>query len=161
MAAILAWLEASALGEVLRGAGVWSYALINLAHITGVATLFGSILVLDLKLLGLFARAPLAAISVPTVPLAAAGMSLALVSGVCLLATNGSEYAGNPFLLIKFGAVLVGLLNLAVLHRLDAWRNRRAGAPSPRQRLQLAAAGGISLAAWITAVAAGRLIGYW
>jgi hypothetical protein len=158
---LLAWLEASALGEAIRGAGVWSYAVINLVHITGVATLFGSILILDLKLLGLFARAPLAVVSVLTVPLAAAGFLLAAGSGLCLLATNGTDYAGNPFLPLKFAAILAGLGNVAVVHRLSAWRARWSNAPSPRQQRQLAMAGGFSLAAWATALTAGRMIGYW
>lgn len=161
MPELLAWIEASALGQAIRGAGVWSYALINLAHITGIAILFGSILVLDLKLLGLFARAPLALVSVPTVPLAATGFALAAGSGICLLATNGTDYAGNPFLLVKFGAILAGLANVAVLHRLPAWRSRWTGVPLPRQRRQLALAGAVSLAAWGTALTAGRMIGYW
>jgi hypothetical protein len=33
--------------------------------------------------------------------------------------------------------------------------------PSDRERRQLAVAGGVSLLSWLTAVAAGRLIGYW
>jgi hypothetical protein len=158
---ILTWLEASALGQAVRDAGVWSYAVINLVHIVGVATLFGSVLVLDLKLLGLFPRAPLAIVSVPTVPLAALGFVLAAASGVCLLATNATDYAGNPFLLIKFAAIFVGLVNVVLLHRLFAWQVRWTTSPSPRQRRQLALAGGVSLAAWTTALAAGRMIGYW
>src|SRR6187399_1457719 len=66
---LLTWLEASLLGQAVRGAGVWSYAVINLVHILGVATLFGSVLVLDLKLMGLFPRAALGTLSVPSVPL--------------------------------------------------------------------------------------------
>lgn len=161
MLEVLAWLEASALGEAVRGAGVWSYAVVNLVHIAGVATLFGSVLILDLKLLGLFPRAPLAIISVPTVPLAALGFVLAAASGVCLLATNATEYAGNPFLLLKFGAILAGLVNVVLVRRLPSWQDRWISSPSPRQRRQLAMAGGTSLAAWATALAAGRMIGYW
>ena len=100
---LLTWLEASALGQAVRGAGVWSYALINLAHIVGVATLFGSVLILDLKLLGLFPRAPLAIVAVTSVPMAIAGFLFAATSGICLLATNATDYKSNPFLLIKFG----------------------------------------------------------
>ena len=149
------------LGQAVRGAGVWSYAAINLAHIAGVATLFGSVLVLDLRLMGLFSRAPLAIVSMPTVPLAAAGFVLAAASGLCLLATNATEYAGNPFLLLKFGAILVALLNVAVMHRLAAWRLRWSEAASSIQRRQLALGGGVSLAAWATALTAGRMLGYW
>jgi hypothetical protein len=158
---LLTWLEASALGQAVRGAGVWSYAVINLVHIVGVATLFGSVLLLDLRLLGVFQRVPLSALSVPTVRLAAAGFVIAAASGVCLLATNATEYKGNPFLLVKFSAIFVGLANVAVIHSMPAWRRRDAGSLLRTERRQLALGGGISLAAWTTALTAGRMLGYW
>ena len=157
----LTWLEGSALGQAVRGAGVWSYAVVNLFHIIGVATLFGSILILDLKLLGTFRAVPLAMISLPTVRLAAAGFVLAVLTGVCLLATNATEYARNPFLLLKFGALLVGLVNVLVLRRSTAWRSRASQVLSGRHPIQLRVGGAVSLAAWTTAVVAGRMIGYW
>lgn len=161
MIEFLAWLEGSALGHAMRSAGVWSYGVVNLVHILGVSTLFGSILVLDLRLVGLWARVPLAAVATPAVPLAAVGFAVAVASGACLLATNATEYAGNPFLLIKFPAIALGLVNVAVLNALPAWKERAARAPTERERLKLAFAGGTSLACWLTALAAGRMIGYW
>ena len=157
----LGWLEASAVDQAMRGSGVWAYGVINLTHILGVATLFGSVLVLDLRLLGLWRSVPLAAIAAPTVPLAACGFVVAALSGIALITTNATEYAGNPFLLIKFPAIALGLLNIGVLRFLPAWRARRVREPSPRERAQLAAAGGVSLACWLTAISAGRMIGYW
>lgn len=157
----LSWLEASALGRAVRGAGVWSYATINLAHILGVATLFGSVLLLDLKLLGLFQRVPLSQLSLPTVRLAAIGFGIAALSGLCLLATNATEYTGNPFLPIKFGAIAAGLANVLLVHRMRAWRDRVLESFTPLQQRQLALAGLISLLAWTTAVASGRMLGYW
>jgi hypothetical protein len=157
----LSWLEASGLGRAVRGAGVWSYAIVNLVHIVGVATLFGSVLLLDLKLLGLFRRTPLSIVSVPTTTLAAAGFALAALSGLCLLSTNGSEYINNPFLLIKFGAIGVGLANVLLVHRTRAWKEKGNDTFTRGQARQLAFSGGVSLLAWTTAVAAGRMLGYW
>jgi hypothetical protein len=157
----LAWLEGSALGHAMRGSGVWTYGVVNLAHILGVSSLFGSVLLLDLRLLGLWRRVPIAILAGPTVPVAAAGFALAAASGVCLLATNATEYRGNPFLLIKFPAIALGLLNVVVLNRLPVWRTRRLREPTAHERRQLTIAGGLSLASWLTAVAAGRMIGYW
>ena len=161
MRELLTWLEASGLGHAMRNAGVWSYGVTNLIHILGVATLFGSVLVLDLRLLGAFARAPLAAIAAPTVPLAMAGFTVAVLSGACLISTNASNYIGNPFLLIKFPAIGLGLLNALALHFFPPWRQRRAHEPTAPERVRLAAFGGLSLACWLAAIGAGRLIGYW
>jgi len=154
----LAWLEGSVLGSAVRGAGVWSYGVINLVHILGVATLFGSVLVLDLRLLGCWRRIPLGMLARPTVPLAATGFGIAALSGVCLLSTNATEYTDNPFLLIKFLGIGLGLANVAVLTRLAAWKERETREDEPTE---LAVAGGLSLACWLTAVGAGRMIGYW
>ena len=158
---LLAWLEGSALGHAIRDLGVWSYAVINLVHFLGVATLFGSILIMDLRLLGWRRELPLAGAAAATVPLATVGFFVAALSGVCLLATNATEYADNPFLLIKFPAIALGLLNVIVLSRLPAWRARKTREPDARERTQLAAFGAVSLASWLTAIGAGRMIGYW
>jgi hypothetical protein len=63
--------------------------------------------------------------------------------------------------LIKFPAIAIGLANVVALSTLPAWRERRAREPSARERGALAIFGGVSLAAWLTALSAGRLIGYW
>ena len=124
MTSFLGWLEGSALGEFLRSSGVWTYGVINLAHIAGVATLFGSVLLLDLRLLGAWRALPLVTLTRPTVPLAAVGFVLAALAGVCMLCFNAGEYIGNPFLLIKFPAIGLGLLNALVVSRLPAWREQ-------------------------------------
>jgi hypothetical protein len=84
-----------------------------------------------------------------------------VLSGACLIATNATEYAGNPFLLIKFPAIAVALLNALALSWLTEWRERESREPSPKERRRLALLGGVSLASWLTAIGAGRLIGYW
>src|SRR6202022_4948607 len=94
----------SALGHVMRDNGVWFYGIINLTHILGVATLFGSVVILALRRLGFWPDAPLAAISRPTTRMAAAGFGIAAVTGAGLLATKATEYVGNPLLYNKIPA---------------------------------------------------------
>lgn len=161
MADLLVWLEGSALGHAMRNAGVWSYGIVNLIHILGVSSLFGAVLVLDLRLIGLWRSVPLGALTRPTVPIATAGFIVAVTSGVCLITTNGSEYVGNPFLLIKFPAIFLGVFNVAVLSRLPAWKARATREMTTGEQRQLAVFGAISLLSWLTAIGAGRLIGYW
>jgi hypothetical protein len=157
----LAWIEASALGVFMRQSGPWTYALVNLAHILGVSTLFGSVLVLDLRLLGVGRLVPLAPLSRATVPVSKAGFAVAATTGVALLSSNATEYIGNPFFLIKFPAIALGLLNVWVLGRTSAWRARGDRELSVPEQRQLALIGGVSLGCWLTAISAGRMIGYW
>jgi hypothetical protein len=157
----MAWLEGSALGHVMRDNGVWFYGIINLTHILGVGTLFGSVVILDLRMLGVWSDAPLAAISRPTTRMAAVGFGVAAVTGAGLLATKATEYVGNPFLFVKFPAIALGLLNVALVHRMSAWRAHFTRELSQTERRQLAAMGGTSLICWLTSISAGRMIGYW
>jgi len=149
------WLEASLLARALK-AGPWLYPLANLAHLLGVALLLGAIAVLDLRLMGLWADTPAAALARAAVPVAGAGLALALATGPALFAVRATEYVDNPFLWAKFGAVAVGLANLAALRRSAAWRSGGGG-----RRLTLALAGAVSLLAWLLAASAGRMIAYW
>lgn len=158
---LLSAIEGSALGDALRGAGVWTYGLLNLGHVLGLSLLIGSVVLLDLRLLGAWRETPLAALARPTVPLAGAGLVIALASGVCMVSVNATEYYGNPFLLLKFGAIGLGLANIAVVLRLPAWRVKGERELSAGERRQLAIAGGVSLFAWLTALTCGRMLGYW
>jgi hypothetical protein len=157
----MTWLEGSALGHLMRDNGVWFYGIVNLTHILGVATLFGSVVILDLRLLGLWSDVPLAGLSRPTVRMAAAGFCVAAIIGAGLLATKATEYVGNPFLFVKFPAIALGLLNVALVHRTSAWRAHFTRELSQTERRQLAAMGGTSLLCWLTSISAGRMIGYW
>ena len=145
----------------MRASGVWTYGVVNLFHILGVATLFGSVLVLDLRLLGLWRGIPLAPLERPTLTLAAAGFVVAIASGAALITTNATEYLGNPFIAIKFSAIGLGVLNVLAAQRLPAWRSRHDEPPSATVRAVLAMVGGTSLLCWLAAAASGRMIGYW
>jgi hypothetical protein len=158
----MAWLEGSAFAEALRGLGVWTYGITNLIHILAIGMLFGAILILDLRLLGAWRSIPISTIARPTVPLAGAGVVIALCSGVSMFAINTTEYHGNPFLYIKLPVLLVALINVFVITRLNAWRHAISDTPlQGSDRLVLAVAGGTSLLLWLTVISCGRMIGYW
>jgi hypothetical protein len=157
----MTWLQLSTLGHFMRESGPWTYGLVNLAHILGIASFFGAVLVIDLRLLGLWRRIPVATLAEATTPVAVCGFALATVTGIGLLATKATEYIGNPFLYIKFPAIAAGLVNIAALNASAAWRERGTRELSSQERRRLAWFGGTSLVCWLTAMAAGRLIAYW
>ncbi len=67
---------------------------------------------------------------------------------------QATEYVANPFLYIKFAAILLGLVNIAALRLAGDWTDERLGAAA-------AGRGSSPSLAWLTALAAGRLIAYW
>ena len=161
LAPFFRWLEHSALGVFTRSLGVWSYGVINLVHILGITLLFGSILILDLRLLGAWRQVPLAALSRPTTTMAQLGFVLAVCSGIPMLTVKTTDYIGNPFLLIKFPAIGLALLNVWLVHRTTAWREHRERDLLPAEQRRLAQGAAFSLAFWLTAITSGRMIGYW
>lgn len=145
----------------MRESSAWTYAIVNLAHILGIGALFGAVLIIDLRLLGLWRRIPLAALADAAHPVAAAGFALAVTSGIGLLTSNATDYFGNPFLLIKFPAIGLALVNALVIRSSPAWLASRTRPLSVQETRQLAWLGGTSLTCWLTAITAGRMIGYW
>ena len=119
-----------------------------------MALLVGAIVLLDLRLLGLWRNIPVALIARPAVAVASTGLAIAIMSGPLLLIVQATQYVSNPFLYIKFGAILVGLANLAALRFAGDWTDERFA----RRR---GWAGFVSLIAWLVALTAGRMIAYW
>lgn len=135
---------------VLRQSGL-AYPIVNGVHILGIGLLIGAIAVLDLRILRARPDSRWRSVMSNTVPVAAAGLALALATGLMLFAVRASIYIQNPALLLKWGLIAMGLLNIAAFH-LTA---RRVGADqAPGAVLKLCAA--ISLLLWIGAIFAGR-----
>jgi hypothetical protein len=150
-------LEASALGEVMRHS-TWLYPTANLLHLLGLVLLVGAMVVLDLRLLGAAAAVPLVALARFLTPVAAGGLVLLLGSGFALFAADAGPLAGNTLLQTKWALIALGVAN-ALLFRW-AWTARLAGWDA-RAPLAGRAQAALSLAIWLAAATAGRLIAYY
>ncbi|WP_105371801.1 DUF2214 domain-containing protein [Neorhizobium huautlense] len=133
------------------------YLLVNAAHILGIGTLFGAILALDLRLLGFAPAVPLAAIARYLSRIAAAGVFLAVLTGLCLFSVRPTEYVRNTAFLAKLALVALALVNVAVVHLGSGWRAVLSG-ETPGVALRVGAT--LSVLFWIGAVIAGRWIGF-
>lgn len=143
-------LEATALATHLRGSR-WTYPLVNAGHILGIALLVGSVVPLDLRLLGLWRSIPRETVERLLVPVAAAGLAVAATTGVLLFLVQARDYAALGLFQAK-----LALIGLATLNALAAVGLRRRGG-SDRVMVGLAA---VSLLCWPAALVAGRMLGY-
>jgi hypothetical protein len=158
--ALLVWLEGSVLGLTMRSSGVWTYGVVNLVHILSVATLFGSLLVLDLRLLGVWREVRSRRSRAHR---AARGARVRRRGGERRLPDHDQRHgvSRQSVRADQVAAIALGILNVLALQLLPAWKARAAAVPPPHARAQLAIAGGLSLTCWLAAVTAGRMIGYW
>jgi len=137
----------------------WVYPLVNAGHIVGLALLFGAIVPLDLRLLGFWGKMPLAAMSRILLPVALAGLALAVPTGLLLFSVRATEYAATPLLWLKLGFIACAIANALLLRLSLAWTAHEQGElAGTTPRLQLA--GVLSIGLWLAAIVAGRMIGY-
>lgn len=154
---LLAALEATSFAVALR-TSVWVYPLLNAAHVLGLALLVGAIVPLDLRLLGYWRSIPLTPLWHVLAASAAAGAAIAAVTGSLLFAARATEYAASMWFLAKMAAFGIGIVNAIALRRSSARRNWPKDIDAAPTGAKLAA--GLSIAAWMTTLVLGRLIGY-
>jgi hypothetical protein len=167
--ALLVWLQTT-LG---KGPGPddqsWSEALLGSlnfwgllegTHLLTLMLFAGTILVVDLRLLGVtWRRTPVSVVSQRILPMTVAGFVLMLLTGVALFFAKPLVYYHNIWFRLKMLFLLAAMVNIAIFHfRIQksqpAWD---ADAVPPRGARLSAAA---SLAAWLLIIVMGRFIAY-
>ena len=155
-------IEASAFAQAMRDSW-WLYPAVLFAHILGIALLFGSIAVLDLRLIGIWKKAPVKALAAQVLPWSAGSFLLILPSGLAMFAANATELIASPVLAVKMGLIMAAGVNAAIFHTVtfpsvSVWDapEMRALGPPPSARL----AGALSLALWASVIACGLTLAY-
>lgn len=157
--AIAEWLENTAVGEVIRTSD-FLFPLLESLHVLGVALVFGTILIVDARLMGWGSRGqPAAAVLKQSVRWTWIGFMTALVTGGLLFLSDATTYVFNAPFQIKMSLLLLAGINMiifeAVLVRSIAQWDREVGIP---WRIRLS--GALSLTFWTSIVAFGRFIGF-
>ncbi len=153
MEAFLGALEGTALAQAMR-ISRWGYAAINATHIFGIALLVGSVVALNLRLLGLWSFAPRAMLVRVLAPVAAAGLVLAVSAGLMLFSIRAREYAGLEVFQLKLTLIAVG--TLSSLWAFLAYGLTLENAAEGRLKAHAV----VSLACWLGALVCGRLIAF-
>jgi len=130
-----------------------AYPLVNTAHIIGIALLFGAIVPLDLRLIGWRSQSePVDQLSRILLPLAIAGLLIAVPAGLLLFATDARAYAAAPLFQAKMILIALAIANALALRRFG-WSGSEPNRP-------VAFAGAASILLWLGAITCGRLLGY-
>lgn len=127
-----------------------AYPLLETVHLIGLATLFGSVLVVDLRLLGLMRQLDLAALARGVLPWTVLGFLLAAMSGLAMFYARATELVANPYFIVKMGLLMLAGGNAGWLHA------RGALGEDWLSRVQA----GLSVLIWLAVIACGRWIAY-
>jgi hypothetical protein len=148
------WCESSALGEAVR-TSLWLFPAIEAVHLLGLCLLGGSLLVLDLRMLGWGLRLqPIATLARDTRPWLMASVVVMIATGIPLFLSEAIKCYYNQAFWVKITTLPIALLFTFTLRQRVAQDVELD--TSPRSRLVAAA----SLALWFTVAAAGRWIGF-
>jgi hypothetical protein len=151
-------IEASALGVAMRQ-WLWLYPAVEVVHLAGIALLVGSILVLDLRLLGFSRTLPVRRLAAHVLPWTIGSFALILPSGLAMFVAHAGDLIANPVFALKMSLILAAGLNAAVFHA-GVFRGAAAwdvGATPPAAARTAAA---LSLVLWLSVIACGRLLAY-
>jgi hypothetical protein len=156
---LISVLESSALADNIRENDVL-FPLVESVHVLAICLVVGSILAVDLRLLGLaWIHRSVSSVTRGILPLTWGAFVVAVGSGGLMFISNATKYLGNGFFIAKMILIGVAGLNMAMFHLISAkdlprWENER------RLPLPARLAGGLSILLWVTVVACGRWIGF-
>lgn len=153
------WLNDTGPATALRES-LWVFPIVEATHVLAIALLAGSIMILDLRLLGVLLRGQrVTTVARQVLPTVWTGFGILTVTGLMLFASEAAKSYSNPAFRIKLVLLVLAGLNplvyyRTVYHRIAEW--------DVQVRTPLAArfAGAASITLWAAIIAAGRATAY-
>jgi hypothetical protein len=158
----LTGLENTSIGLAMRGevGWPWLFPTVETLHVIALALVFGSIVSVDLRLVGLASRnSAVSKLSNEVLPYTWTAFICAVITGTLLFISKAHSYFHNLEFQLKFLCMFLAGANMAVFHlgayrRVLEWDNKLPPPSGAR------AAGGVSIMLWIGVIFFGRWIGF-
>jgi hypothetical protein len=156
---IISYFENSALADNVRENDLL-FPLIESIHVVAICLVIGSILAVDMRLLGFASvHRSVSRVTAGILPLTWVAFAVAVASGGLLFISNATKYLENGYFVAKLWLIGLAGLNMVVFHLVSAkdmaqWDNQS------RLPFRARLAGGLSVLIWISVVACGRWIGF-
>ncbi|MGC4027911.1 MAG: hypothetical protein QM696_03415 [Steroidobacteraceae bacterium] len=134
----------------------WSWPVAEVLHFVGICLLFGTVGVLDLRLLGLGRGLSMQRL-LALVPWGAAGFALCVATGLCFVLSMPGQYLYNPAFQIKLAFMAAAGCNTVAFYLISAKtiRSSAADALAPSHARAIAF---VSLFCWLAVITCGRVI---
>jgi hypothetical protein len=151
--------ETSAIGAYIAGSE-WSFPLIEVAHVIALVTVFGTIIFMDLRMVGLVSRkSAITAISRETLPFTWGAFGIAAITGLLMFVSKASSYMVNPWFLAKMCLIAVAGLNMMLFH-FFTWKTVKDWDNAVVIPRAVRLAGAMSITFWLIILFCGRMIGF-
>ena len=160
--ALLATIESWPISAALRGetpGTEWLFPIVETLHVMALTLVFGSIAMIDLRLLGIASRnSAVSRLSNEVLPWTWTAWCVAAVFGTLMFIAKAGTYAGNLQFQLKFICMGLAALNMLVF-KFGAYR-QVARWDSGEPPMSAKVAGALSLSLWTGVVFFGRWVGF-
>lgn len=159
IAGLLASLEASPVATGIRNS-FYLFPLIESVHVIGLTIVFGTIAIIDLRLLGLAStNRRFSAIAKDIFTWTWLAFAVTATTGLLMFITNAGSYYQNVFFRAKIALLVLSGLNMLAFEltarkSIQSW-DRNASAPAAGKAIAA-----LSLAVWIGVIFLGRWVGF-
>ena len=154
----LDWMNDSPLGAAMRGE-LWLYPMVEVVHIIGFIVLVGSVVMFDLRVLGLSKDIQVTALARHLLTWSIAALLLIVPAGLMMFSAHPHDFASNDIFILKLCLIATAGLNAVLFHvgvyRSVAQWNTGAAAPGVAKLQAL-----FSMVLWVSVVLCGRLLAY-
>jgi hypothetical protein len=151
-------IELSPVGDFVASSS-WAFPTIETVHVIAIVTVFGTVAMMDLRLLGLASKENrITELSRDTLTWTWGAFLLAAITGTLLWFSKAHIYMREPWFYAKMILIGVAGINMAIFHAVT-WRTIGqwdAGPPPKAAKI----AGFTSLALWVVVIACARMIGF-
>lgn len=138
----------------------WSFPSLEVVHLLGLTVVFGGMVLLDLRLLGVHRALAVTALQRHILPCVWLGFAVAACSGTWLILFEASKLFGDPAFVIKMILLVLVAANVAFMHYY-AQRNLAHWDIDILPPLSARISAALSLLMWAGILACGRLIAYY
>lgn len=146
MEALLVSLEQLALIKALK-TSFFAYPIVNALHVLAVGALVTSVLLMDLRVIGVISSVDERPFVRLLRRLALWAFGLAVLTGALMFAVRATEYAGMPLFWLKMGLIALAGVNFVAFSLLRVEGAKRVLA-------------GVSIMLWPSVLLAGRFLGF-
>ena len=159
MNAFLEALQNSGVASAIRNS-LYDFPLLEATHVIALTLVFGTIMIVDLRLLGVAGtERNYGRVSADVLKWTWLAFAVALVMGSLMFITNARVYVDNGFFRAKFILMVLAGLNMAIF-QLTAGKHGGDWGESRRGPLPGRVAAMLSLALWLGVIVMGRAVGF-
>jgi hypothetical protein len=151
-------IEALPVARMMRES-LWAYPIVETIHIVGFVILVGSVVMFDLRVLGLSKNLSVRALSRHMLPWSVGALVLIVPTGFLMFTAHATDFLGNRTFQLKMALLMAAGIN-AVIFRTGPYQTVAHWDVGTRAPISAQLSVAASIVLWVAIISCGRLLAY-